>query len=75
MKFQVVVGNLGTMYDGNDELTARECFEEYATLSYSGVGRVGNESVTLMCDGEPVEEFNPSEREDDEDPIGDSDDF
>ena len=75
MMFQVVVGNLGTVYDGDDELTAQECFEEYATLSHLGSGQVGNESVTLMRDGEPVEEFNPSEREDDEDPIGDSDCF
>lgn len=67
MKFQVVVGNLGTVFSGNDEESAHECFGEYCGLSSDDYGRCGGETVTLMCDGVIWEEFNPSEREDSED--------
>ena len=66
MRFQVVVGNLGTVYDGHDEETAYESFGEYCGLSSDDYGRCGGETVTLMCDGEVVEEFDPSDREDNE---------
>ena len=55
MKYQVEVGNIGTVYDGNHEQTAIDTFNEYHNLSSSGYGRCAYEPVTLMQDGEPVD--------------------
>ena len=65
MMYQVVVGNLGTVYDGADAETAYECFGEYCGLSEGKYGRCSGETVTLMCEGEIAEEFTPSNRDDD----------
>ena len=57
MNYKVVVGNIGTVYDGNDEPRALETFEEYRDQSKSGYGRAAAEQVTLLEDGEIVREF------------------
>jgi len=53
-KYQVIVGNIGTVYAGDDLTEAKEYFKEYYEQSKDGYGRAGGESVTLMVDGEPI---------------------
>ena len=57
MKFQVIVGNIGTVYDGNNFLQAHSKFTSYVKLSKKDVGRASGETVTLMHDNEPRKEF------------------
>ena len=53
MRYQVIVGNIGTVYDGDSWNEAKKTYGEYKRISQSGVGRAGGESVTLM-DGEEI---------------------
>lgn len=57
-KFTVVVGNIGTVYIGNNYMVACSKFQHYKKLSHAGNGRAGGERVVL-CDesGEPVMEY------------------
>ena len=59
-EWEVLVGNVGSVYVGDDEAEARRKFDVYVESSKSGVGRAGDEPVTLMCDGEPVIEHFPA---------------
>jgi len=57
-RFQVIVGNIGTVEDGN----LHECLKaygEYVKQSKAGYGRASYEPVTLMKDGEPWREHTP----------------
>jgi len=57
-KYQVTVGNVGTVYDGDDQQKADEMFDEYVEQSRSGYGRAAHEPVCLMnVDGEEFREF------------------
>lgn len=51
-KYEVIVGNIGTVYSGNNFMQASAKYATYVKQSKSGVGRAGGESVTLMHDGE-----------------------
>ena len=51
-KFQVVVGNVGTVYDGNSYMVAQCKYDRYVKASRAGEGRVAGEPVTLMHNGE-----------------------
>lgn len=63
--YQVIVGNVGTVYDGVDESEAEKTYNDYVELSKSGYGRAGNEDVSLMRDGEPLKEhFGRHDEED-----------
>lgn len=53
---QVIVGNIGTVYDGPYGVDADLAFSHYCEQSRSGYGRAGGESVTLMCNGEILRE-------------------
>jgi len=55
-KYQVIVGNIGTVYDGDDIIEAEENFKEYYNQSKDGYGRASGESVTLWVDGEPIKD-------------------
>jgi hypothetical protein len=55
-KWEVIVGNVGTVYSGSDESAARAKFASYVEISNGGAGRAGGESVTLMKDGDISEE-------------------
>lgn len=59
MQYQVIVGNIGTVYDGADEAQAESKYTEYVKQSESGQGRAGGERVTIMADGEPIKEHTP----------------
>jgi hypothetical protein len=51
-RYQVVVGNIGTVYSGNDASKARRAFEEYKEQSLTNYGRAAGESVTWFENGE-----------------------
>ena len=53
----VIVGNIGNVYSGPDEKMARATYKEYVDQSHRQYGRAAGEDVTLMQDGEPVQEY------------------
>lgn len=56
--YEVVVGNVGTVYSGPDAQDALSTFNVYVEQSKADQGRAGGEDVTLMRDGEPVREYH-----------------
>jgi hypothetical protein len=55
--WEVIVGNIGSVYSGTDETLARATFATYKQNSIDNYGRAAGEDVTLMRNDEPVEEF------------------
>ena len=55
-QYQIIVGNVGTAYDGDDGAAADAIFREYVRASCDGIGRAAGESVTMMDGGEIVRE-------------------
>lgn len=45
--FKVIVGNIGTVYDGPSRKEAGQHYHEYVSQSKSDCGRAGGESVTM----------------------------
>lgn len=60
-KYQVVVGNIGTVYDGNMAGAAQAVFDEYMEQSRNNVGRAAGEPVTIMEDGNEKWSYTPEE--------------
>jgi hypothetical protein len=52
----VIVGNIGTVYDGASMSAASETYRDYVMMSKSERGRAGGESVTMFKDGDIVRE-------------------
>lgn len=58
--YEVIVGNIGTVYSGPSRGLARATFDDYANQSCAGYGpcaeygRAADESVTMTEDGEPI---------------------
>ena len=50
--FSVIVGNLGTVYDGDDYSEAEKAYDEYVEMSHCQFGRVATEEVIFMANGE-----------------------
>lgn len=61
--YEVIVGNIGTVYSGTSKSDTTREWLTYVDQSKSGTGRAGNEPVTMFCDGEIVKEYVPSETE------------
>lgn len=59
-KYQVIVGNIGTVYDGGDLNKAMENYKSYVAMSKLPAGRASGEDVTLMDNGEPTREYSPN---------------
>lgn len=59
-KFQVVVGNIGTVYSGNNYQGALCKFRNYVALSKLTRGPVAGENVTLLHNDEIREEYTGS---------------
>ena len=59
MKYQLIVGNIGTVLETEDEPTASENYSAYVQISQSTHGRASGEQVTLMMNGEPIMEYIP----------------
>jgi hypothetical protein len=55
--FEVIVGNIGSVYSGNNYMKARAKFATYVKQSKSNLGRAGREPVTLMHNGEIKSEY------------------
>ena len=49
---EIIVGNIGTAYKGNNKNDALECYNGYVKLSESDYGRCANETVTWLIDDE-----------------------
>lgn len=58
MHYQVVVSNIGTVYDGTDKIEAMVHYSECEELSTLGIGRFSGESVTMFADGEIFIEYH-----------------
>ena len=62
--FQVVVGNIGHVFDGSNYMQARAAYAEYVRQSKSGYGRAAGEPVTLFHKGEIKAEYFAPNTED-----------
>jgi hypothetical protein len=58
-KFEVIVGNIGTVYSGTNRHEAEGAYNEYVVASKLKAGRAAGEQVTMMKDGEPVHGYDP----------------
>jgi hypothetical protein len=58
--YEVVVGNVGTVYRGYSPEKARAEYDECVEWSKSGFGLVANEPATLFRNGEILDEYDPS---------------
>ena len=56
-EFEVIVGNIETVYTGIDKDAAFANFNEHCEQSQSGRGRAGGEDVTVMYDGKPIKQY------------------
>lgn len=59
MKHQIIVGNIGTVYDGGENEKAKDAFEEYKDQSQNNYGKASGEPVTWMRNDEIYKEFRP----------------
>ena len=57
--FQVVVGNIGHVYDGSNYMQASCCYSHYIKASKTPYGRASGEPVTLFHNGEIRREYFP----------------
>lgn len=58
--YSVLVSNVGTVFDRACYLSeARAEYAQCVELSKGAYGRMAGESVTLLCDGEPIAEYQP----------------
>jgi len=62
-EWEVVVGNIGTVYSGDDEKKAASVYKEYVRKSGEKTGRAAGETVTLMEDGDIIKEESWDEAE------------
>lgn len=69
-QYELIVGNIGTVYSGTNGFEAFKRFQTYVGQSKSGVGRAGGESVVLMVDGEIQKEYQPEPSADDDEEYG-----
>jgi hypothetical protein len=58
-RYDVIVGNIGTVLSTGNLDEARATYKEYCDMSAAGYGRASCEPVTLMDNGEPIKEFTP----------------
>jgi hypothetical protein len=65
--YEIIVGNIGTVYTGKSRREAMKHFYEYKNQSMTNYGRAAGEPVTLMENGEITQEHdgaqeNPASR-------------
>jgi RNA-splicing ligase RtcB len=56
-KFEVVVGNIGTVYSGNNFMQAQTKYSTYVKQSHDEYGRAAGEPVTLFHNGDIRSEY------------------
>ena len=59
MEHQIIVGNIGTVYDGDSETEAQKNYNEYVDQSKNNYGSAAGEEVTWIEDNEIREEYIP----------------
>jgi hypothetical protein len=59
MKYEVIVGNVGTTLTTDNGAEALREYGAWKHASKHGIGRAHGEPVTLMRDGEPWHEYQP----------------
>lgn len=59
--WELVVGNVGTVLSTKNGAFAMREYGEYKQISIKGIGRAGNEEVTLFRDGDIYWEHTPLE--------------
>jgi len=52
MNYQVIVGNIGSTYQGNNKVIAFETYKEYVLQSKTAHMRTSGETVVLLVNGE-----------------------
>lgn len=67
--YEVIVGNIGKVHEGGFIDTARAQFAVYKNRSIKGLGRAAGENVTLWKDGEIIDEYDPSDGDEEEQEI------
>ena len=55
--YEVIVGNIGTVYSGPNGFTANHTYSSYVKSSKSSVGRASGEDVTLIKNGDIQKEY------------------
>jgi hypothetical protein len=50
--YEVVVGNVGTVYEGKDCKEATDIYKDYVKISKRRHGRAGGEPITLFRNGD-----------------------
>jgi hypothetical protein len=61
LKYEVIVSNLGTMYQGADYTEALRIYEDYALRSRKSYGRMSDKEVTLIdSTKEIIKQHKPS---------------
>lgn len=56
-RYEVIVGNIGTVHRGNNLMVACAKFQSHKKDSKANYGRAAGEPVTLMDRGEPKLEY------------------
>ena len=56
MKYEVVVGNIGRVYNGDVEARALIIYDTYVSQSRRRQGRAAGESVVIIADGDIIKE-------------------
>ena len=62
--YEVIVANIGRVYDGKNAFDATVCYNTYVGKSKRQEGRAADESVTLLKDGEIIKEHFGAEQND-----------
>ena len=55
--WEVIVGNIGKVFEGSNGFQARVAYNSYVGMSKRNYGRASGESVSLWKDNEPFKEF------------------
>ena len=66
-EFEVTVGNIGSVYAGNQLKPALEAYAGYKDQSKTGYGRAAGEQVVLWKYGEPWREHEGTQQEEESD--------
>jgi hypothetical protein len=64
MRYEVIVGNVGSVYNGDSEASARAVYNSYVRAADGDVGRAAGKDVTLLGDHKIIES-HPSRLHDD----------
>jgi len=61
-QYEVIVGNIGTVYVGTDKSKAEMEYHQYLEHSKAPFGRASGEDVILLYDGAPLLEYFGTQR-------------